>query len=234
MFNNLYEMKWKNLRTRHDTSALNFLFSNRCQLAAAVINPQIASGAPGTWNETNYALEVAAGNKDRFIQQAKILMQARLYQGEYDVLSDLQIGGNVDYSSQQGAANQANYSWQYDGVNINRTSDVISSAYSKGAALILPATLFAGMYWNDGLNKSGSVNSGETEVGSLGTIADPFGSGAVADISVYTKRADTSANTSGGSPQDVVDQYEVTLTMAYALPPLSVAGDSVVHLVAQV
>jgi hypothetical protein len=30
-----------------------------------------------------------------------------------------------------------------------------------------------------------------------------------------------------------VDQGEITLTVGYALPPLSTAGDSVVHLVAQ-
>jgi hypothetical protein len=89
------------------------------------------------------------------------------------------------------------------------------------------------MYWNDQLNKSGSVNSGETEVGTMGTTSDPFGSGAVGDISMYTQRADTSANTTGGSTQDVIDQWELSLTIAYALPPLSVTGDSVVHLIGQ-
>ena len=232
MFTNLYEMKWKNLRTRHDNSALAFLIANRCQLAAAVINPQIASANPGTWNETNFALEVSKTDGNRFAQRIKQLMQARIYQGTYDVVSDLQIGGDMDFAANQGAGNASNYAWQFDGLNIARTSDVISSNYPGGAALVLPAGMFAGMYWNDPLNVTG-VNSGENEVGSMGTQADPFGSGAVADISLYTKRADTSANTTGGSTQDIIDQWELTLTMAYALPPLSVAGDSVVHLVGQ-
>lgn len=232
MFANLYEMKWKNLRTRHDNSGLAFLIANRMQLAAGTVNPQIASANPGTWNDTLYALEIAASQSNRFAQKMKLLMQARLYQGEYDVVSDLQLAGEFDYASQQGSGNAANYSWQFDGLNVSRTSDVVSSDYANGAALIMPRGMFAALQWNDPLNRSG-VNSGENEVGMLGTISDPFGSGAVADISMYTKRADTSANTTGGSTQDIVDEWEIALTIAYALPPLSTTGESVVHMVGQ-
>jgi len=232
MFNNLYEMKWKNLRTRHDNSALAFLLANRMQLSAAVVNPQIASAAPGTWNDTNYALEIDATKAARFAQKAKSFMASRYYLGQYDVIADLQIADEFEFASQQGAGNAVNQGWQFADMNISRTQDVISSAYGNGSMLILPANMFAGMYWNDALNKSG-VNAGENEVGTLGTKADPFGSGAVADISMYTGRADTSANTTGGSTQDIVDQWEIALTIAYALPPLATTGESVVSLVAQ-
>lgn len=234
MFNNLYEMKWKNLRKRHDDSALAFLIAQRMQLAASVVNPQIASANPGTWNETNYALEIAATKASRFAQKAKSFMAARLYAGgNYDVIADLQMADEFEFQRNQGTGNNTNLSALFSGLNIAVTQDQISSNYDNGAVLILPATMFAGMYWNDALNKSNQVNSGETEVGSLGTVADPFGSGAVGDISMYTKRADTSANTTGGSTQDIVDEWEIALTIAYALPPLSTAGESVVHLVGQ-
>lgn len=234
MFQNLYEMKWKNLRTRHDNTALAFLVANRLQLAASVVNPQIASAAPGLWNETTYALEVDANKAARFAQKIKSFMAARLYGNMmYDVIADLQLADEFEFQRNQGGGNNQNQAFQFSDLNIAKTSDVVSASYGNGAAFILPAGLFAGMYWNDALNKSGQVNSGETEVGMLGTIADPFGSGAVADISMYTKRADTSANTTGGSTQDILDQWEISLTIAYALPPLSTAGESVVALVAQ-
>ena len=233
MFNNLYEMKWKNLRKRHDDSALAFLLANRMQLTAATVNAQIASANPGTFNEANYALEVDANKASRLAQKMKSYMAARLYAGgSYDVIADLQLTDEFEFAKQQGTANNQNTAFQFAGLNIASTQDVISSAYSLGSAFILPAGLFAGMYWNDALNKGG-VNSGENNVGSLGTIADPFGSGAVADISMYTNRADTSANTTGGSTQDIVDEWELALTIAYALPPLATTGESVVHLVAQ-
>jgi hypothetical protein len=232
MFNNLYEMKWKNLRTRHDSSALSFLLSNRCQLAKAVIDPQIASANPGNWNETTYALEISATDRARFAQKAQMFMAARYLQGEYDVVADLQTAGEFQYQQQQGSGNSANTSWQFGPMNIAATQDQISSDYSLGASLWLPRGLFAGMYWNEQLNKRG-VNAGENEIGVLGTQADPFGSPAVADISMYTQRADTSSDTTGGSTQDIVDQWELSLTIAYALPPLSTSGDSVTHLIGQ-
>jgi len=166
------------------------------------------------------------------LKKAKDYMAARLYMGQYDVVADLQIASEFEFANQQGQGNNTNLGWQFADMNISKTQSVVSSAYGAGAMLILPAGLFAGMYWNDALNKSG-VNAGENEVGTLGTVADPFGSGAVADISMYTKRADTSANTTGGSTQDIVDEWELSLTVAYALPPLSTAGESVVHMVGQ-
>lgn len=233
LFNNLYEEKWKNLRTRHDNSALAFLIANRLQLNAATLNPQILSAAPGLWNETNFALEVDANKASRFAQKIKSFMAARYFTGTYDVIADLQMTDEFEFQRNQGSGNNQNAAFQFAGMNIATTQDVISSAYGNGSVLIMPQGMLAGMYWNDGLNKSGQVNSGDTEVGSLGTIADPFGSGAVADISHYTKRANTSANTTGGSTQDINDEYELSLTIAYALPPLSTAGDSVVALAAQ-
>lgn len=232
LFNHLYEEAWRNLRNRHDTSALNFLFANRMQLSAAVVNPQIASANPGIWNEATFALEIDQTKRSRFMQMAKNFMKARYYTGGYDVVADLQTAAEFEFQRQQGTANNTNTSFQFGDANVATTQDVVSNDYPLGAALYLPAGAFSGMYWNDPLNTAG-VNAGETEVGVLGTQMDPFGSGLKGDISVYTKRADTSANTTGGNPQDIVDQYEITGIVAYALPPLSVTGDSVVHLVGQ-
>lgn len=230
MFNNLYEMKWKNLRKRHDDSALAFLLANRCQLASSVITPQIASANSGSWNEANYGLDVDANKAARFAQKIKSFMAARLYAGTgYDVVADLQLTDEFEFQKQQGTANNTNTSFQFAGLNISSTQDVVSSAYANGSVLILPQGLFSALQWNDPLNRKG-VNSGENEVGMLGTTLDPLGSGATADISMYTKRADTSANSTGGSTQDVVDQWELALTIGYVLPPLATTGDSVVHL----
>jgi hypothetical protein len=232
MFTNLYEMKWKNLRTRHDTSALAFLIAQRCQLSAAVVNAAIASANSGTWEDVNYSLGIDATNKNLFIQKLKSFMAARYFTGEYDVVSDLQLGDAFEYAMQQGQANNANTSFQFAGCNISKTQDVVSANYANGAVIAMPAKSFAALQWNDPLNRAG-VNSGENEVGMLGTISDPFGSGAVADVSMYTGRGDTSANTTGGSTQDIIDEWELALTIGYALPPLSTTGDSVVHVIGQ-
>lgn len=241
MFNNLYEMKWKNLRTRHDIAALAFLYANRAQLTNAVMDPQIQSagfgplntGNYGAWNASNFAIEVNANTQALFIQRLKTVMQARFFDGELDIVADLQHAAQFDYAGQQGAGNQANTAFQFTGTNIASTQMLIDPNYNLGAVLAMPKGLFAGMCWNEALNRRGVDEDAGGAIGILGTIQDPMGSGAVADLSMYTQRADTSANTSGGSPQDIVDQWELTLTMAYALPPLSVSGDSVLMEFAQ-
>lgn len=242
MFNNLYEMKWKNLRTRHDKAALAFIYANRAQLSNAAMDPQIQSagfgplntGSFGSWNATNYAIEVNADTQALFIQQVKSVMNARFFDGELDIVADLQQAARFDFASQQGAGNQANTSFQFAGTNIAKTQMLIDPNYNKGAVLAMPKGLLAGMCWNEALNRRGVDEDAGGSIGILGMAQDPLGSGAVADLSMYTQRADTSANTSGGSPQDIVDQWELTLTMAYALPPLSVTGDSVLMEFAQV
>lgn len=230
MFDNLYEQKWKNLRTRHDNTALAFLIANRLQLSAAVVGPQIASANPGAWDDVLYGLTIDQAKATRFIQKAKSFMMARLYAGmEYDVIADLQIADEFEYAQQQGLGNSTNLGWQFNDCNISRTQDQIASSYPGGAVLMMPKGMFAGLQWNDPLNRTG-IDAGQNEVGILGTKIDPFGSGAEADISFYTKRADTSANTTGGSTQDIMDNWELSVTIGYALPPLATTGESVVAL----
>ncbi len=232
LFANRYEMAWKNLRTRHDNSALAFVLANRCQLSNAVMTPLIAAANPGTWSDANLALEVDATNKALYIQYIKSMMGARFYTGPYDVIADLQLARGFEYQKNQGSGNFADTSFQFGDAAITTTQVQVSSAYPGGAALIMPQGTLAGLNWNEGLNRKG-VDYGNNTTGNLGTMPDPLGSGAIADISYYVARADTSANGSGGSTQDMVPQFELTLTVGYVAPPLSLANDSVIHLTGQ-
>lgn len=233
IFNNLYEQKWKNIRDRHDNAALAFLLANTMQLSAATVNAQIASANPGVWNDANKALEISQADKQLFIQRVKSYLASRLYTGDLDIVTDLQLAAAFNYAAQQGPGNFANVAYQLEGTNFAVTQNVVDSAYAQGAVLALPKGMFAGLNWNEGLNKKGVSEDIGGPIGTLGTIDDPYGSGAIADLSMYTQRADTSANTTGGSTQDIVDQWEVTLTVGYAVPPMATAGESVVHLIGQ-
>lgn len=234
IFNNQWNMKWKNSRDRQDNAALAYAIANKNQLLSAVMTPRLASANPGSWSDTYKALEIANSNKTQFISLAKTAMMASNYKGEYDVITDLQLARNFDSYANQGAGNQANLDWQFQGITFAPTNAIIDSNYGLGSSLWLPKGLFAGLCWNEQLNKTGLTNddTGGT-VGMLGTMADPYGSGATADISFYTTRADTSANTYTGSTEDFVDNYEITLTVGYILPPLNLASDSVVMEIAQ-
>lgn len=233
IFNNLYEMKWKNLRTRQDQAALAFLYANRVQLTSAVMNPELASANPGNWNQDTFALEISQADKNLFVQRVKSALAARFYTDELDIIADLQMSAQFEFWKNQGTGNFNNTAFQFNMANITPTQMQIDPNYANGAVLALPRGMFAGLNWNEALNRRG-VDGGDTDsIGILGLAEDPLGSGGVADLSMYTQRADTSANTYGGSTQDIVDQWELTLTMAYAMPPLLINGESVIHEVAQ-
>lgn len=233
LFNNQYEQKWRNLRTRQDNAALAYLYAHRSQLSAAVINARAASANAGQWDEANFALPIDNANSKLFMQYAKSFMAAQYYTGPYDMLTDLQIERGFEFEKNQGSSNANNFSFQFGNTSIYSTQNVIDASYQLGATLMMPKGTFAGLNWNEALNRRGWGTNPDTSLGVLGTIQDPLGSDAVADLSIYTQRADTSANATGGSTQDMVDQYELTLTIGYITPPLSLAGDSAVFEIAQ-
>jgi hypothetical protein len=233
MFANQYEMAWKNLRTRQDVLALAYIYSVRNQLSAATMNARLATAGLQYWDDTNYALSLPVGNDPLFIAQVKAAMDAQYYTGEYDVICDLQKGIWIENYMNQGAGNFSNTQWQFAGCNFAKTQQNIDSAFSGGVVLAMPRGAFAGLCWNEGLNVKGDFGGEGSSIGILTTAPDPFGGQAIADISMYTQRADTSSDTYGGSPEDIVDQWEVTLTMGYIVPPLSLTNDNVVLEVAQ-
>lgn len=233
-FNNALQMAWKNLRTRQDASALSFLYANRTQLSAAIMNPILQSAGLPYWNEGTYALEIPDAAKALFLQKVKDAMYAMNYRGELDIVADIQMASNFLNFMNQGSGNQYNTAYQFEGVNIARSSMNMDANYSNGTVFAMPKGLLAGLNWNEQLNRTGLPHPDMGgEIGMVGTALDPMGSGAVADVSMYTQRADTSSNNTGGSTQDFVLQTELTLTIGYVTAPLSLAGDSPIKEISQ-
>jgi uncharacterized protein YbjQ (UPF0145 family) len=227
MFQHELDQAIQNLKDRAETAGLAAVVSNRCQRTAA----QIGTGhGAGTWSDVNFALAVASGDASYFAQLAKQFMFYRKYRGEFDVISDLVQFGKFERVMNQGAGNSTNTAFQFGGLNIAPTIETILSAYTSGAALVMPKGSFAGLVWNDPENRKGR-DEGNNNVGALTTMLDPYGSGIVFDVSQYTVRRDESA--AGGHAQDIVDEWEVSLNIGWAVPPISTSSDSAIHLIAQ-
>lgn len=224
MFQHEMEQAIQNIKDRAETAALAYLYANRLQIAA----PE--TGGAGAWDASKFGLEVAANNSAYFALKAEQFLKARYFSPSFDVVADLQQAYEMMKVANQGAANATNTAFQFANMNIAATQEVITSDYTNGSALVMPAGQFAGLIWNDPKNREG-VNEGKNNVGMLGTLADPFGSGAIFDISMYSVRRDESSN--GGHIQDIADEWEISLNVGWALPPISTASDSVVHLIAQ-
>ena len=224
-----YKLKqaWDNLLARHEQSAVDFLNTNRCQLTAANLATPISASGAGTWNDTNKVLEIASANKNFRFAKAESFLNARYYTDGYDAVADLQTITDLNYLINQGQGNATNLSYQFGNTGFVASQKQLDTNYTGGAFYIMPKAGFAGVCWNDKLNRD-NVYKGDY-IGTFTTMADPYGIGAMADVSIYADRADTSADTVGGSVQDVKEQYEISLTIAYAASPLTTANDSVIH-----
>lgn len=233
-FNNAFEMACKNLRTRQDNSALAFLASAKNQLDKPTMDARLAAAGLTGWNAGTFALEISDADSKLFMQKIKDAMAASNYSDDIDVIADIQSMSNFLNYMNQGSGNQNNLGWQFLGMNPVRTQTQIDSAYPRGAVYAMPKGMLAGLNWNEQANRTGLPNADlMNNVGQIGTVADPLGSGAIFDISMYVNRQDTSANTVAGSTQDFVLNVEVTSTIGYVTAPLSLAGDSPIIEIAQ-
>jgi hypothetical protein len=229
IFNNEYVNAWRKLRTAQNTAGLDYLIANRCQLSASDLAVPVTASGAGTWDDTIKGLEVSQSDKNFILQKAESFMNTRYFGGSYDFVVDPRISDLMRYLINQGAGNNQSLTWQFGNSRIIPHQGIISSAFTSGSGIIMPTGALAGLVWNDTLNKKGVSDGGE--IGTFGTDLDPFGSGAVADFSMYTKRSDTSADTASGSTQDLMDYWEFTLTVGYVTDVLSATGDGVAHLV---
>ncbi len=215
----------ENIHSRAGTLAQAFLQANRCQLAA------LSTGGSGSWNNSTFALEITNANSERFLQMASTFMRNQNYRGSYDLILDSSKFADVEFALQQGAGNSDNLSFQARGFeSIAETIETIDPNYTTGSGLIMPAGTFAGLDWNDPANRAGKGDYDST-LGGYGVLPDPLGSGLVFDFHAYTERADGSSQ--GGGKQDEVLQAEVTLTIGWAVPPISTAQESVIYELAQ-
>ena len=215
----------RNIHARAGTAALAYLQSNRSHVASP------STGNAGTWNGTNFALEISANNESKFLQHAASFMRMQNYRGQYDAILDAEQYRKMQFILNQGTANNQNLSWQAaDFATIAETTETIDSNYTNGSGLIMPAASFAGLPWNDPVNRAGKGDY-DSVLGGYGLVADPLGSGLNFDFHAYTTRADGSS--AGGGVQDEVLEAEMALIIGWVLPPLSTSDETPVWEVAQ-
>ncbi len=232
-FNNALEQKIKANKERQDAAALAFLLSNKCQLSQSTMSSQIAAaGFPAAaWNDTTFSLEIGQTNKALFMQKVKDFMKSRLFSGELDIVADIQSMSNFLNFMNQGGGNFQKTDYQFGDATYTPTERYMDANYTAGSVFAMPKGIFAGLNWNEQLNRDGGIPNQtlNNEVGILTTMKDPFGGKMTFDISMYTQRADTTANTYYGNPQDILLQCEITSTIGYVTAPLTVSGDSPIN-----
>jgi hypothetical protein len=181
-------------------------------------------GVRGTWDATNYNLEINADQKDYWKEQVDANMGNNEYNSELMIIADSLAWVDMTRSGQQ---NATNLGYQFGGGEIVKTSKSILTGYD-GSAIAFPMEQAGLFQWIPKQNRGALSMDKATssEVGSFGNIQVPVmdDSGNVkytidAAMSMYAKRTDTSG--ANGNEQDVLYQIELSWDMAYMSAPLS-------------
>lgn len=217
-----------NIHSAIETDTITALLAARTQ----VVQTTTPLGSRVTWNATNYAHEIAAGDTKQFFQLAKQVMLANKYAigGGFDVIASLQNAVDADFYRAQGPGNATNTGFQFSDMNIAPSTDLTDSNYSAGVSLVMPKQQFALIDWIPKQNRMG-YGDYNSYLGGYGNMIDPLGSGLNFAVHGYALRADMSA--SNGVAQDNQMEFEISVDVANLLCPLSTSSETIVYEFAQ-
>jgi hypothetical protein len=206
-----------NFMEGYETAATNYLFNNRSGVNIAT--------AEGTFDSTDDVFEIAEAKETRAIQITKIAMDANKYPTGLTVFCDSISYAKFEFQAAQGASNQTNLSFQFNGVTFIHSVELgalasgLVSAYSKGFWLVVPNGMVGTLPWIPKQNRQGI----ETKENIYSNIINPYDSEVYA-VHSYETRADDTAN--NGYTQDVVTQYEISQDLAFVKAPLTTASET--------
>lgn len=212
----------KNILEAIETATVTYLQSERTEVNNATQG--------GSFDATNDAFEISTANQ--YFQIIKSMMRQNNHRGELDVILNPLGFIDAEYQAAQGAGNNANLTFQFNGMTIAESIDLTDANYANTQlALAMPKGSFGLLPWIPKQNRNGWGDYNSYE-GGFGTIMDPYGLGLDFAVHGYAQRADTSA--SNGNTQDVLLEFEMSVDIANILAPLSTANETVVYEVAKV
>lgn len=215
---NKLEQACMNILEAKETEAIAYLRAQRATASAAL------KGV--TFNATNDVIEVTDADKNLFFQRLKSAMRQNYFNSSnLDVIADSLLYGWGEYIGRQGAANQTNLGYQFQGVDVVESIELNDAAYPLGSGLSFEKGSVCALNWIPKQNRQGK--------GDYNTFNGGFGTfqfmGYTFALHGYSQRANTSAL--NGNSQDVTMEFELSLDSSYNKAPLStIAGrsDSVV------
>jgi hypothetical protein len=203
---NKFEQACMNILEDKETEAIAYLMAQR-----ATQNPTL-KGA--TFNATPDAVEIALANATSFVSRVKSVMRQNYFGGQLDMIADSLLRIAFDAQQANGGGNATNTAYQFPGVNIVESVELVDADYTSGCALVMPAGSVAALNWIPKQNRQGWGDYNDY-TGGYGTFSFM---GYTFAVHGYAARTDTSA--SNGDTQDVLMEFEISLDSSYNKSPL--------------
>lgn len=218
-FNNNVRQKIIDFADGFDSISSTYLFNNRSGVNVATVK--------GTFNATDdvYRITQTTYGKQG-IHIAKLVMDINAYKQKLYVVCDSLSYSDFQEQAAQGAQNSTNQSFQFLNVvfihdaSLGAKAVALNALYVKGFWLVVPEDHVAVVDWIAKQNRQGVVNPGINMYGSLRNPVD----GLLYGVHSYQARANgTSRN---GEKQDVVNEVEIGIDLAFAVAPSSTANST--------
>jgi hypothetical protein len=203
-----------------EAAMIAYLEANRTQVNALSAG---TSGSRNTWRgAANYDVTTLHANRNQFWNYMQADMMINNYSGKLWDVYNTWFTADMNYYSEQGAANSTNTAFQFaqipGGIAPQPTNLITPSGYFDSTHYIVPEGGVAILFWNEQLNRIGT----KTEAGEWTIMESQLFPGVFYDVFIKNSCSDTSDD--GGTTQDSVINMEFTLNYALTKQPLSTAN----------
>jgi len=173
----------------------------------------------GSWDSSKYVMAIANSDKDNYFNYIKTDMVNDKWHGLLQAINTGNINAVIAEQTAQGPGNSSNLQFQYPGFEFYTCTDASGSDYMAsdyfGLSYIVEQGSIALVPWIPQANRVGTVAGSY----SWSSIPDPFGKLGQLAVFKYSTASDTSS--SGGTAQDAVYIYEVSVDVSFLHVPLS-------------
>jgi len=170
-----------------------------------------------TWHGVpSYTAHITNGNKANYYNYIMTDLRNDKYT---KTLQEIHTGNMNAYIAEyqaQGAGNDTNTAFQFPGFEFYTSNSITNGSDFFGTSYVVEAGGIAAIPWIPAKNRRGVTGHGEYEWFS---IPDPFGK--LGNLAVFVKRTAADTSGSGGTVQDAVSIYEISVDVALAYTPLS-------------
>jgi len=170
-----------------------------------------------TWHGVpSYTAEITNANKGNYLNYIKTDLRNDKYNG---ILQDVHTGNmNALYAEQmaQSVGNDTNTAFQFPGFERYTSNSITNGSGYFGTSYIVEVGSISAIPWIPAKNRRGVPDHGEYDWFSM---PDPFGK--LGSLAIFRKRTAADTSLSGGTVQDAVTVYEISVDITLNVVPLT-------------
>jgi len=186
----------------------------------AYVNTVQGSRSEGTWDSTNYVMEIALTNKDQYFNYVSTGMRTLDYNGQLQSIHTPFANSAINYQMAQGVGNATNMQYQYPDFDMYTSSSVTNLSDYLWTSYAVEVGSLGLVDWVPAKNRAGRTQG----LWDFSVIPDPMGihdSGLA--LAAYETVVDNSSggNNVGGNTQDATTIYELSIDVAFFIPTIT-------------